>query len=97
MRISQPISVIREYCFLILHVFGPLSRGRRAVIAITGNSGIEGMLIHPGNRKGHNSIRTMERVDEFQVTLSPHLSYSLNISFRDFSSFIRGKDAMRSQ
>jgi hypothetical protein len=42
-----------------------LKRDKRAVIAITGKSGIERMLIHPGDRKGHNSTRTMERLEEF--------------------------------
>jgi hypothetical protein len=74
-----------------------LKRAKRAVIAITGKSGIQGKLIHLGNRKGHNSTRTMERLDEFQVTLLPHPPYSLDISSSDFSSFRRGKDAMRGQ
>jgi hypothetical protein len=31
-----------------------LKRAKRVVIAITGKSGIESMLIHLGDRKGHN-------------------------------------------
>jgi hypothetical protein len=31
-----------------------LKRGKRAVIAITGKSGIDGMLIQLIDRKGHN-------------------------------------------
>jgi hypothetical protein len=46
-----------------------LKRAKRAVIAITGKSGTERMLIHLGDRKGHNSITTIERLHEFQVTL----------------------------
>jgi hypothetical protein len=74
-----------------------LKRAKCVVIAITGKSGIERMVIHLGDRKGHNSTRTMERLDAFQVTLLPHPRYSLAISFCDFSSFSRGKDAMRGQ
>jgi hypothetical protein len=57
-----------------------LKRAKRAVIAITGKSGIERMLIHLGDRKDHDSTTTMERLDEFQVTLLHHPPYSLNIS-----------------
>jgi hypothetical protein len=67
------------------------------VIAITGNSGIERMLIDLGDRKGLNSTTTMERLDEFQVTLLPHPSYSFGISSCEFFSFGRSKDAMRGQ
>jgi hypothetical protein len=74
-----------------------LKRTKRAVIAMTGKSGIERMLVHPGDRKGHNSIRAMESLDEFQVTLLPDPPYSLEISSSDFSSFGRRKDAMRGQ
>jgi hypothetical protein len=74
-----------------------LKRAKRAVISITGKSGIERMLIHPGDRKGHNSTRSMERLDEFQDTLLPYPPYSLDISSSDFFSFGRGKDAMRGQ
>jgi hypothetical protein len=74
-----------------------LKRAKRAVTAITGNSGIERMLIHPGDRKGHNSTRTLERLDEFQDTLLPYPPYSLDISSSDFSSLGRGKDATRGQ
>jgi hypothetical protein len=74
-----------------------LKRVKRAVIAITGKSGIERMLIHLGDRKGHDSARTMQRLDEFQVTQLPHPSYSIDISSSDFSSFSRAKDAMRGQ
>jgi endonuclease IV len=72
-----------------------LKRAKRAVIAITGKSGIERMLIHLDDRKGHNSARTMERLDEFQVTVSAHPPYFLDISSSDFFSFSRSKDAMR--
>jgi hypothetical protein len=74
-----------------------LKSAKRAVIAITGKSGIERMLIHLGDRKGHDSTRTMERLDEFQVTPLRHPPYSLDISSCDFSSFGRGKDTMRGQ
>jgi hypothetical protein len=74
-----------------------LKRPKRAVIAITGKTGIERMLIHLADRKGHNSTRTTERLDEFQVTLLPHPPYSLDISSSDFSSLSRGKNAMRGQ
>jgi hypothetical protein len=74
-----------------------LKRTKRAVIAITGKSGIERMLIHPGDRKGHNSTRAMESLDEFQVTLWAYPPYSLDISSFDFSSFSRSKNAMRGQ
>jgi hypothetical protein len=74
-----------------------LKRAKRAVIPITGKSEIERMVIHVGDRKGHNSTRTMERLDEFQVTLSLHRPYSLDISSSDFCSFSWGNDAMRGQ
>jgi hypothetical protein len=74
-----------------------LQRVKRGVVSITGKSGIERMLIHFGDRKGHNSTRTMERLDEFQVTVLPHPLYSLDISSSDFFSVSRGKDAMRGQ
>jgi hypothetical protein len=74
-----------------------LKRAKRDVIAITRKSGIERMLIHRGDRRGHNSTTTMEKLDEFQVTLLPHPPYSLDISSCDFSSFGRNMDAMRGQ
>jgi hypothetical protein len=74
-----------------------LKRAKRAVIAIIGKSGIEQRLIHLADRKCHNSTRTMERLDEFQITLLLHPPSSLNISSSDFSSLSRSKDAMRSQ
>jgi hypothetical protein len=74
-----------------------LKRTKCAVITITGKSGIEQMVIHLGDWKGHNSTRIMERLDEFQVTLWPHPPYSLGISSSDFSSFSRGKNSMRGQ
>jgi hypothetical protein len=74
-----------------------LKRTKRAVIAITGKSGIERMLIHPGDRKGHNSTRAMKSLDEFQVTLLPYPPYSLDISSSAFSSFGWSKDATRGQ
>jgi hypothetical protein len=74
-----------------------LKRTKRAIIAITGKSGIERMLMHPGDRKGHNSTRAMESLDEFQVTLWPYPPYSLDISSSDFSSFGWSKDTMRGQ
>jgi hypothetical protein len=74
-----------------------LKRGKRTIISITRNSEIERMLIHPGDRKGRNSARTMERLDEFQDTLLPYPPYSLDISSSDFSSFGLSKDAMRDQ
>jgi hypothetical protein len=66
-----------------------LKRVKRAVMAITGKSEIERLLIHPGDGKDHNSTTTMERLDEFQVTLLPHPPCSLDISSCDFSSFSR--------
>jgi hypothetical protein len=74
-----------------------LKRAERGVIAMTGNSGIEPMSIHLGDRKIHNSTTTRERLDEFQVTLLPHPSYSFDISSFDFCSFSRSKDAMEGQ
>jgi hypothetical protein len=74
-----------------------LERTKRAVIAITGKSGIERMLIPLRDRKRHNSTRTMERLDELQATLLPHPPYSLDVSSCDFSSFRWGKDTMRAQ
>jgi hypothetical protein len=74
-----------------------LKRTKRSVITITGKSGIERMLIHPGDRKGHNSTRAMESLDEFQVTLLHYPAYSLDISSCDFSFFGWSKDAMRGQ
>jgi hypothetical protein len=74
-----------------------LQRAKHTVIAITGKSGIERMLIHPGDRKVHNSARTMKRFDEFQDTLLPDPPSSLDSSSSDFSSFGWGKDAMRGQ
>jgi hypothetical protein len=74
-----------------------LKRTKLAVISITGKSGVERTLIHPGDRKGHNSTRTMERLDEFQDTLLPYLPYALDISSSELSSFGWSKDAMRGQ
>jgi hypothetical protein len=72
-----------------------LKSSKGAVVAITGKSGIERILIHLGDRTGYNSRTTMKRLDKFQVTLLPYLPYSLDISSCDFSSFRRSKDAMR--
>jgi hypothetical protein len=80
-----------KFCDLVL------KRAKRMVIAITGPKPTERMLIHLGDGKGHNSIRAMERLDEVQDTLLPHPAYSLDISSSDFSSFSRGKEAMRGQ
>jgi hypothetical protein len=74
-----------------------LKKDKGAVIAITGKSGIERMLIHPGDRKGHNSTRAMKSLDEFQVTLLPYPPCSLDNSSSDFFSFAWSKDAMRGQ
>jgi hypothetical protein len=74
-----------------------LKRTQRSVIAIPGKSGIERILIHPGDRKGHNSTRAMESLDEFQVTLLLYPPCCLDISSSDFSSFGSGKDIMRGQ
>jgi hypothetical protein len=72
-----------------------LKRAKRGVIAITGKNGIERMSTHLDDRTGHNSTRIMERLDQFQVTLLLHPLCSLDISSSEFSSFSRGKDAMR--
>jgi hypothetical protein len=74
-----------------------LKRAKRAMIAITGKTGIERMVIQLRNRKGHNSATSLERLDEFHVTLVSHPPYSLDISSCDFSSFGRSKDAIRGQ
>jgi hypothetical protein len=73
-----------------------LKRAKRAVIILTGKNGIERKLIQPGDRKGQNSTMTMERLDEFQVTLLPDRPYSLDISSCDFSSFCRSKKDRKS-
>jgi hypothetical protein len=46
-----------------------LKRTKCAVIAITGKNGIERMLNHLDDRKGHNSTATMESLGKFQVTV----------------------------
>jgi hypothetical protein len=53
------------------------------------------MLIHLADRKGHNSTSTMEKVDEFQVTLLPHPPSSLDMSSSEFSSFSRARTQCR--
>jgi hypothetical protein len=70
-----------------------LKKANRAVIAITGKSRIERMLIHLGDPKGHNTTTTMERLDEFRVTVLPDPSHSLAISFCDLFSFDPSKNA----
>jgi hypothetical protein len=72
-------------------------KAKRVVIAITGKSGIERMLIHRVDQKGDTSTTTMDRLDEFQVTLLPHPPHSLDISSCDFSFCGRDKHAMRGQ
>jgi hypothetical protein len=74
-----------------------LKRAKRGLITITGKSGLEPMLIRLGDRKGHNSTRSMKKLDEFQVTLLPDPSYFLDISSCDFFPFGQNKYAVRGQ
>jgi hypothetical protein len=41
-----------------------LEQAQRFVTAMTGKSGIEGMMIHMDNCKIHNSARTIQRLEE---------------------------------
>jgi hypothetical protein len=64
-----------------------LGEAKRAVTTIAGESGIELMKIHMDNCKVHNSAKTTERLDEFQITRLPHPAYSRDISPCDFWFF----------
>jgi hypothetical protein len=52
-----------------------LKEVKRSAKAITGKSGIEGMMIHMDNCKVHNSARTTQRLEEFHVIRLAHPPY----------------------
>jgi histone-lysine N-methyltransferase SETMAR len=74
-----------------------LEATKRAVIAITGESGIECMIIHMDNRKGHYWAKMTERLEEFEPTGLFHPPYSPEISPCDFWFFVWSKNEMRGQ
>jgi histone-lysine N-methyltransferase SETMAR len=61
-----------------------LEEAKRSVTTITGKSGIEGMMIRMDDCKVHNSARTTQRLEEFQVIRFAHPPYSPDISPCDF-------------
>jgi hypothetical protein len=65
------------------------------VTAITGKSGIEGMMIHMDNCKVHNSAKTTQRLEESQVIRFAHPAYSADISPCAFWFFGWSKDMMK--
>jgi hypothetical protein len=67
------------------------------VIAILGKSGIDQVGIRLDDRKVPNPTKTMDRLDEFQVTPLPHPSYSPNISSFNFLSFGWRKGSVQAQ
>jgi histone-lysine N-methyltransferase SETMAR len=70
---------------------------KRPVTIITEKSGIEGMMIDMDNHKVHNSARTGQRLDEFQVARLSHPPYSPDISPCDFWFFGWSKGSMKGQ
>jgi histone-lysine N-methyltransferase SETMAR len=65
------------------------------VTAITGKSGIEGMIIDNDNCEVHNSAGTTQTLDEFQVIGLADPPYSPDISPSDFWFFRWSKDMMK--
>jgi hypothetical protein len=61
-----------------------LEETKRVMTVMTRQSGIEGTMIQMENCKVHNSAKTIERLDEFQVTRVPHPPYSPDILPCDF-------------
>jgi hypothetical protein len=53
---------------------------KRSVTAMTRQSGIEGMMRQMDNCKVHNSARTTQRLEEFQVIRLAHPAYSPDVS-----------------
>jgi hypothetical protein len=72
-----------------------LQETREALTSLPEKSGIEGMMIHLGNCKGHNSGRTTRQFQDFQVTRLPHPPDYPDISPCDFWLFGWSKDQMR--
>jgi hypothetical protein len=68
-----------------------------SVIGITGKSEIEPMEIRLDDRTPHNSRKTLEGLNEFQIILLSYPPYSPDISSSDFSSFRWGTNAIRGQ
>jgi hypothetical protein len=68
-----------------------------AMMAITGESWIEGMMISMDNCELRNSAKTIERLEEFQLTKLPHLLDSLDISPWDFWFVRWNKNEMSGQ
>jgi hypothetical protein len=61
-----------------------LEKANRSVTAITGKSGIEGMMIHLDNGKVSNSARSTQRLEEFQVIRWANPPHSHDLSPYDF-------------
>jgi hypothetical protein len=72
-----------------------LKEGKRAVTAITGKGGIE--RIQMDNCEVHNSARTTQRLEEFQITPWRHPPYSPDVSPCNSWFFGWSKDSMKSQ
>jgi hypothetical protein len=61
-----------------------LEGAKWTVTGMTRESGIEGIMMHLGNCKVHNSAETTGRLEEFHVTRLSHPPYFPNISPCDF-------------
>jgi hypothetical protein len=72
-----------------------LETAQRSVRAITGKSGIEGMMIHMDTCKGHNSASTTQRLEAFQVIRLADPPCSPDISPCDSWFFGWSKDMMK--
>jgi histone-lysine N-methyltransferase SETMAR len=68
---------------------------KRSVTAITGKSGIEGLMIHMDNSQVHISARTTQRLEEFHVIRLAHPPYSPDISPCDSWFVGWSKDMMK--
>jgi hypothetical protein len=72
-----------------------LEETKRSVAAITGKSGIEGMMIHLDNCQILNSARTTQRLGQFQAIRFANPSYFPDTPPCDFWFFGWGKDMMK--
>ena len=91
------LDILPKGCNMNSHYFCDtiLEGTNKAVASFPEKSGMEGMMIHLDNCKVHNSRKTTERLDAFQVTRLPHPPYSPDISPCDFWFFGWSKNEMR--
>jgi hypothetical protein len=68
---------------------------KRSVRAISGQSGIEGLMIPLDNCKVYNSAKSIQRLEEFQVIRLPLAPYSPDMSPCDFWFFGWSRDTMK--